>query len=241
MRENFKRYFFENFYKNGLEAYVNAEIEEKFWNLTQLMLKTNEVMNITAITDIEKIIPLHYADCVKIAELIPENALVADIGCGGGFPILPLAIVRPDLKLLGIDSTEKKAKYVAETGNKLRLNVKTVAGRAEELAKQPDLRQNFDVVVSRAVARLNILNELCMPFTKIGGRFITMKGAAGMQEFEEAKTGIQKLGGVLDEVEEYDLYLNEQSEKRTIFIIMQERSISTTYPRAFASIKKKPL
>ena len=241
MRESFNHLFLDIFQKNGLEAYNNTETVEKFWDLTQLMLETNAVMNITAITDIEKIIPLHYADCVKIAELIPKNASVADIGCGGGFPILPLAIIRPDLKLLGIDSTEKKAKYVAETGNKLGLNVKTVAGRAEELAKLPDMRQSFDVVVSRAVARLNILNELCMPFVKVGGCFITMKGAAGMQEFEEAKVGIQKLGGKLELAEEYDLYTNEQVEKRSVFVVRQENSVSASYPRAFANIKKKPL
>lgn len=241
MRERFNHLFLDIFEKNGLDAYVNTETVEKFWNLTQLMLETNAVMNITAITDMEKIIPLHYADCVKIADMIPKNASIADIGCGGGFPILPLAIVRPDLKLLGIDSTEKKARYVEETGKKLGLNLKTVSGRAEELAKHSDIRQSFDVVVSRAVARLNILNELCMPFVKIGGCFIAMKGAAGMQEFEEAKAGIYKLGGELEKDDEYDLYTNEQVEKRSVFIIRQINSIPATYPRAFGSIKKKPL
>ena len=241
MRERFNHLFLDIFEKNGLDAYVNTETVEKFWNLTQLMLETNAVMNITAITDMEKIIPLHYADCVKIADMIPKNASIADIGCGGGFPILPLAIVRPDLKLLGIDSTEKKARYVEKTGKKLGLNLKTVSGRAEELAKLSDIRQSFDVVVSRAVARLNILNELCMPFVKIGGCFIAMKGAAGMQEFEEAKAGIYKLGGELEKDDEYDLYTNEQVEKRSVFIIRQINSVPATYPRAFGSIKKKPL
>ena len=241
MRERFNHLFLDIFEKNGLDAYINTETVEKFWNLTQLMMETNAVMNITAITDMEKIIPLHYADCVKIADMIPKNASIADIGCGGGFPILPLAIVRPDLKLLGIDSTEKKARYVEETGKKLGLNLKTVSERAEELAKLSHIRQSFDVVVSRAVARLNILNELCMPFVKIGGCFIAMKGAAGMQEFEEAKAGIYKLGGELEKDDEYDLYTNEQVEKRSVFIIRQINSIPATYPRAFGSIKKKPL
>ena len=118
MKHTFEKIFSDIFEKNELHAYINDENIEKFWNLTQLMLETNAVMNITAITDIEKIIPLHYADCVKIADLIPQNATVADIGCGGGFPILPLAIVRPDLRLIGIDSTEKKARYVSETAKK---------------------------------------------------------------------------------------------------------------------------
>ena len=188
MKHRFKEIFSDVFQKNGLYGYIHDDNVEKFWNLTQLMLETNAVMNITAITDVEKIIPLHYADCVKIADLIPQNASVVDIGCGGGFPILPLAIVRPDLRLLGIDSTEKKARYVGETAKKLGLQVKTVAGRAEELAKDPNMRQSFDIAISRAVARLNILDELCMPFVKPNGCFIAMKGAAGIEEYQEAET-----------------------------------------------------
>ena len=241
MKNRFNEIFVEIFEKNQLGTYINDENLEKFWNLTQLMLETNAVMNITAITDVEKIVPLHYADCVKIAELIPQNVTVADIGCGGGFPILPLAIVRPDLKLIGIDSTEKKARYVSETAKKLGLNVETVAGRAEELAKMPGMRQNFDVVVSRAVARLNVLDELCMPFVKVNGQFITMKGAAGMMELEEATAGIKKLGGTLKLSKEYELYTCDQTEQRTAFVIQQNDIVLDTYPRQFGNIKKKPL
>ena len=241
MIEKFNQLYSQIFAKNGLEKFVSTENAEKFWDLTQIMLETNAVMNITAITDIEKVIPLHYADCVKIAALIPNGATVADVGCGGGFPILPLAIVRPDLKIIGIDSTEKKAKYVAATGNKLGLQIETVAGRAEDLAKTADMRQKFDVVISRAVARLNILDELCMPFVKTGGCFITMKGAAGLQELDEARTGISKLGGKLEKEDEFDLYTYDQVEKRNVFIIRQEKDIPGIYPRAFANIKKKPL
>ena len=241
MKERFNQLFSQIFNNNGLEQYITAENVEKFWDLTRIMLETNAVMNITAITDIEKVISLHYADCVKSAAMIPNGATVADVGCGGGFPILPLAIVRPDLKIVGIDSTEKKAKYVAATGNKLGLQIETVAGRAEDLAKTADMRQKFDVVISRAVARLNILDELCMPFVKTGGCFITMKGAAGLQELDEARTGILKLGGKMEKAEKYDLYTYDQVEKRIVFIIRQEKDIPSIYPRAFANIKKKPL
>ena len=241
MKNRFKEIFSDVFEKNGLHPYINDENTEKFWNLTQLMLETNAVMNITAITDVEKIIPLHYADCVKIAELIPQNAKVADIGCGGGFPILPLAIVRPDLQLIGIDSTEKKARYVRETAGKLNLKVETVAGRAEELAKDANMRQCFDIVISRAVARLNILDELCMPFVKPNGYFIAMKGAAGMEEYKEAESGINKLGGVLAKAEQYELLTVDQKEQRTVFVIQQNKQVPDAYPRSFANMKKKPL
>lgn len=241
MKQRFNEIFADVFEKNGLQMYVQDEIIEKFWELTQLMLETNAVMNITAITDVEKIIPLHYADCVKVAALIPQNSRVADIGCGGGFPILPLAIVRPDLNLIGIDSTEKKARYVRETASKLGLNVQTITGRAEELAKNTDMRQGFDVVISRAVARLNILDELCMPFVRTGGCFVAMKGAAGMEEFKEAENGIRRLDGVSEKIEQYELYTTEQIEQRTVFVIRQNTKISDSYPRSFAAMKKKPL
>ncbi len=241
MKERFKHLFNEIFHANGLDSFVTDENVEKFWNLTEIMLKTNAVMNITAITDIEKIIPLHYADCVKIANLIPDNAQVADIGCGGGFPILPLSIVRPDLKIVGIDSTEKKVKYVSEVGHMLGLRIETVADRAEALARLPEMRQKFDVVVSRAVARLNILDELCMPFVKPDGIFIAMKGAAGLQELDEASAGIKILGGTIEQKIEYSLKLSEQEEKRTVFVVRQNGKIDHVYPRPFANIKKKPL
>ena len=241
MKERFKHLFNEIFHANGLDSFVTDENVEKFWDLTEIMLKTNAVMNITAITEIEKIIPLHYADCVKIANLIPDNAQVADIGCGGGFPILPLSIVRPDLKIVGIDSTEKKVKYVSEVGHMLDLSIETVADRAEALARLPEMRQKFDVVVSRAVARLNILDELCMPFVKPDGFFIAMKGAAGLQELDEASSGIKLLGGTLEQKIEYSLKLSEQEEKRTVFVVRQNGKIDHVYPRPFANIKKKPL
>ena len=154
---SFREDFVRIFEKNGLESYTTEDHIRKFYDLTDRMVETNKVMNITALTTQDKIIPLHYADCVKAAAYIPQNATVADIGCGGGFPILPLAIVRPDLKLVGIDSTEKKIRYVQSTADALELSVTAISGRAEDLAKDPQYRDGFDVVISRAVARLNVL------------------------------------------------------------------------------------
>lgn len=238
---SFREYFIRIFEKNGLEAYSTDENIRKFYDLTVKMVETNKVMNITALTTMDKIIPLHYADCVKAAALIPQNATVADIGCGGGFPILPLAIVRPDLKLVGIDSTEKKIRYVQNTADELGLSVTAISGRAEDLAKQTDYRDHFDVVISRAVARLNVLDELCMPFVKVGGRFIALKGAAGQEELSEAMNGIQKLGGQLQGADEYSLFIADDEEKRVMVRIDKISSTPKEYPRAFGAIKKKPL
>ena len=238
---SFREYFIRIFYKNGLETYITEEHIRKFYDLTVKMVEINKVMNITALTTMDKIIPLHYADCVKAAALIPQNATVADIGCGGGFPILPLAIVRPDLKLVGIDSTEKKIRYVQNTADELGLSVTAISGRAENLAKQTDYRDHFDVVISRAVARLNVLDELCIPFVKVGGRFIALKGAAGQEELSEAMNGIQKLGGQLQGTDEYSLFTADDEEKRVMVRIDKISATQKQYPRAFGAIKKKPL
>ena len=237
----FREDFLRIFEKNELIAYADESAIRKFYDLTDLMLETNRVINITALTTTDKIIPLHYADCVKAAEWIPQNATVADIGCGGGFPILPLAIVRPDLRITGIDSTEKKIRYVQSTAEKLRLQVTAISGRAEELAKNPEHRDSYDCVISRAVARLNILNELCLPYVKVGGRLIALKGAAGEAEYLEAKNGIFKMGGELESLISYKLYMNEEEEQRYSVIIQKNSPTPKEYPRTFGNIKKKPL
>ena len=237
----FEKLFTELFRKNSLENYIRNDTVEKFEKLTEIMIRTNAVMNITALTTIEKIIPLHYADCVKIADRIPEGATVIDVGCGGGFPILPLAIVRPDLKITGLDSTDKKVRYVQSTADKLGLKISTISARAEDAAKTPQYRDSFDVAISRAVARMNLLDELCMPFVKIDGVFIAMKGAAGQEELEEAKNGIQRLGGQITDAEEYNLYTGLEEEKRTVIEIRKVTATPKEFPRGFGAIKKKPL
>lgn len=237
----FKDLFTDIFQKNSLNEFISDEIIGKFQELTDMMIATNAVMNITALTTVEKIIPLHYADCAKIASLIPYGARVADIGCGGGFPILPLAILRPDLQLVGIDSTDKKIKYVQKTADHFALAVRAISGRAEDLAKSAEHRDAYDVAVSRAVARLNILDELCMPFVKVNGSFIAMKGSAGFDELEEAKNGITRLGGSVTALTNYDLYTSEASEQRTVIQIQKVSVTPKEFPRGFGVMKKRPL
>ena len=239
--ETFKRLFETCFEQNGLEMYINEANICKFFDLTNIMVAKNQVMNITAIREVEKIIPLHYADCAKIAHLIPQNATVADIGCGGGFPTLPLAILRPDLRITGIDSTEKKVRYIGETANQLGLNVQTIACRAEELANNPQYRENFDCVTGRAVARLSILQELCLPFTKIGGIFIAMKGATGQEELDEAQNGIKILGGSVENTHPVSLLVGDEIESRLNIVVRKIQATPPKYPRQFGQIKKKPL
>ena len=237
----FREKYTEVFHKNGLDVYVTDAYIEKFEQLTRVMLETNAVMNITALTTLEKIIPLHYADCVAVAPHIPANSTVVDIGCGGGFPILPLAIVRPDLRILGVDSTEKKVKYVQKAADTLGLQVKTLSARAEELGRDPAHREIYDVAISRAVARMNVLDELALPLVRKGGLFVAMKGAAGREEMQEAANGCARLGGTAYDVLDYPLHTCEVSEARTLLLVQKTAATPAEFPRSFGNIKKKPL
>lgn len=241
MSQAFYDQFAAVFAQNGLDAYISPAVAEQFEDLTARMLETNRTMNITALTTLDKIIPLHFADCITVANRLPRSATVLDVGCGGGFPILPLAIVRPDLHLTGLDSTEKKIRHVQSTADAMGLRISTVAARAEELAADPAYREQYDVVLSRAVARLNVLDELCLPFVKIGGQLIAMKGAAGAEELTEAQIGIQKLGGEAESTQEFDLQTAAGPEKRALILIRKVAPTPREFPRAFGAIKKRPL
>lgn len=235
------------FRENDLEEYIKPEILEKFYDLTNIMLETNEHMNITAITGIDAIIARHYADSLLMLKVeIEKGEEICDVGCGGGFPSFPLAIARPDIKILGIDSTEKKVAYVNDTAKKLGLeNLKAISGRAEDLAAaKGEYRERFDVVCARAVAALPMLSELCIPFVKMGGRFVSLKAKTAEEELNSAKKGIEKLGGIIEKTEKLtlnDKTIEEKSAERYLITVRKKVKTPQNYPRAFAQIKKKPL
>ena len=240
---SFSCYFKDILSQNGLELYANDQIAEKFHTLTTRMLEINEKMNLTAIKEEKAIILLHYADCLTISSLLPQNAKIADIGCGAGFPCLPLAICRPDLEILAIDSTEKRIRYVNDTAKMLGCqNLKAVAMRAEEGANGA-LREQFDVCTARAVAALPALSELCLPYVKQGGKFIAMKGKRGEEELSEAKNAIAKLGGKLSALHAIKLRRENEEEAETRYLIEIQKVSNTPkeFPRAWGKILKKPL
>lgn len=238
----FNEHFADVFRANGLEKYTTDAIMDEFRRLTERMLAVNEVMNLTALTTVEKIIPLHYADCALVADRFPMGASVADVGCGGGFPTLPVAILRPDLRITAIDSTDKKVRYVRETAQLLGLsNVSTLTARAEDLGRDPTKRGIFDVVTSRAVARLNILDELCLPLCRTDGTVLLLKGAAGQNELSEAAAGIRRLGGDEPILETYTLNTAEEPETRTLVTVKKRNATPPEFPRTFGQIRKRPL
>ncbi len=244
-KTEFKNRFREIFEKNGLLEHTSDNIIDKMFEMTEYMLKVNEYMNLTAITDISGVIAKHLADSATVSRFIPTNARVCDVGCGGGFPSLPLAIIRPDITILGVDSTEKRINYVNDSAKLLELdNLTAISGRAEDISRDSTYREQFDVCVARAVANLPVLSELCIPFVKSGGKFIAMKGKFTDEEFNQSTRGCEKLGcePLLEEkVHRFNLYTEATSEERTIIELTKIKPTPAQYPRNYSQIKKKSL
>ena len=241
--QHFSESFVRIFRQNRLEKYVNQDIIRAFFDLTERMLAVNEYMNLTAITDPDAVILLHYADSLTVAEYLPQNARVVDIGCGAGFPTLPLAITRPDLSILALDSTAKRVDYVAQTAKMLRLtHLEAISCRAEDGASPENpLRESFDCAISRAVANLPVLGELCLPYVRVGGIFVAMKAAQAEQELALARGGIAKLGGRVSRVVPLELVGLDGIAERNLILVEKIEKTPKIYPRNFAQIKKKPL
>lgn len=239
---------FESFSKKVILAFKQNDFSEliddnkigKLFDFSCLLVETNKVHNLTTITDEDGIILKHLLDSASICECIPPNSSLIDVGCGAGFPSVPVAILREDVRIVSIDSTEKKIRFIDEVCKKLNIaNIYPVAGRAEDFTKQA--RESFDVATSRAVARLNILDELCLPFVKVGGKFISMKSSRGEEELAEAKNGILKLGGIQTSKISKTLSFNGNTIEREIFIFTKDKITPPQYPRNYSQIAKKPL
>ncbi len=241
MTHDFQTLFRAIFAKNALDHFCDAKTVEMFEHFTELLQEENARTNLTAIRDLPNIISKHYADCLLAASLFPLNATVLDLGCGGGFPTIPLAITRPDLRITALDSTAKKLRFVEKATTALSLtNVKPICSRAEDPSLSP-LRETFDIVTSRAMARMNVLCELALPFVKIRGNMIALKGAQGAEEFEEAKRCIRLLGGRSEKDISLALQTDSEAESRHFLIVSKEKPSPAQYPRSYAVIAKKPL
>lgn len=221
------------------EYFKNEEYLNKLEKFREILTEYNKKCNLTSILDKKEVYIKHFLDSIMPEELFPLNSDVIEIGSGGGFPSIPLKIVRDDLKFTLVESTGKKCTYLEETVKELELNgVKILNIRAEEGGRMQNLREKFDVAEARAVAALNTLCEYCMPFVKVGGLFIAYKGEAE-KEIEESKNAIEILGGAIEKVYSYEL--PENCGKRNIIVIKKIKKTPEKYPRGRGLERKKPL
>ena len=200
------------------------------------LLEKNRVMNLTAITEPAAVAQLHFLDSLALLDAAPlAGRSVIDVGCGAGFPGVPLKIAESSIRLTLLDSLAKRMNWLAEVLPELGVEAEIVTARAEEYAAQR--RERYDFAVSRAVARLNVLAELCLPFVRVGGQFLAMKGALAQEEVDEARRAIRTLGGQVKKIYEYPV----ADTTHRVVVIEKVAPTPKQYPRAFAKIKKSPL
>lgn len=225
---------------NELGIELSEQAAERFDLLAELLVEQNKVMNLTAITDPDEIVIKHFIDSISLLSAVnPEKgAKILDLGTGAGFPGIPLLITRPDIDLTMVDSTAKKLAYVAATVEKLGLEAETLHARAEEAGKNPEYREQYNIVCSRAVAALNVLCEYCLPFVKVGGMFVAMKSAKAEEEIALAKNALKTLGGEIIDKKTFKL---ADGGERNLIIIKKISQTPPKYPRVSAQIAKKAL
>ncbi len=228
MREN----FISNLQKLDLE--INEIQLKQFDKYFKLLVEWNEKINLTAITDEEQVYQKHFLDSlcfVKAVELNNQGFL--DIGSGAGFPSIPLKIMFPEIKVTIVDALQKRIKFLEILTKELGIEVELIHGRAEEYKR----KHCFDIVTARAVSNLRMLSELCIPFVKVGGKFISMKGPKLEDELILSENAIEILGGKVEEIVEYKLL----EEKRKILVVAKVNKTKPIYPRRFNKIKSNPL
>ncbi len=219
---------------------LNEEQCEKFYNYMNLLLEWNEKINLTAIVEPEEIITKHFIDSIIIAKHIKENEKVADIGTGAGFPGIPLKIASSSLDIILVDALNKRIKFLKEVLEKLNLQkIDAIHARVEEFARSKENRESFDIVTSRAVAKLNVLAEYMLPLTKVGGKCICMKGPEIEEELKESKQAIEILGGKISKIEQFNLPGTDM--KRSIVIIEKIKETPSKYPRKPGIPTKEPI
>ena len=241
-REKFLNALRRSLAASGVASLLNEEREAVLAGLAKRLLEENRRYNLTAIREEEKAALLHFTDSLTIASLLPENASVIDVGAGGGFPSLPLAVCRPDLRITALDATEKKVFYLNESARLFGIsNLRALAGRAEALASDAAHREKYDVATARAVSALPVLTELCLPFVRTGGIFLAMKGEAAEAEIAAAGDAPILLGAA--PFRKIPLSLSDGQESFLRYAVVTEKRTATprAYPRLYTKIVKSPL
>lgn len=233
---------FKNIFKEKskkININISDENIEKLYKYMNILLEWNNKMNLTAITDEKDIIVKHFLDSLTILEYIKENSTIIDIGTGAGFPGIPIAI-NSNAKITLVDSLNKRVNFLNEVKNQLNLeNINNIHGRAEEIGKQKEHREMYDIAVSRAVAPMNILLEYLLPLVKVGGICICMKGPNVNEELEFSKKALKELGGKIKN--NINIKFEDESIKRNLVFIEKIKKTPNKYPRKPGTPKKEPL
>ncbi len=219
---------------------LNEKQENEFERYMNLLLEWNEKINLTAITNPDDINLKHFADSLTILKYLNKEDKIIDIGTGAGFPGIPVKIMYENTNITLLDSLNKRINFLNNVINDLKLkNIVAIHSRAEELARNVKYREQYDVAVSRAVANLSTLSEYLLPYVKVGGKCICMKGANITEEMNRAKKAINELGGEIETVDNF--YLSEDDNERNIIIIKKVNHTKNKYPRKAGIPSKEPL
>lgn len=231
--------------KNGLEDLgidVNDEMLEQFKIYREILVDWNQKMNLTGIEDEKEVYIKHFLDSVSGVSngYIKDGMSLIDVGTGAGFPGLPLKICLKDLNLTLLDSLNKRINFLQEVSNNIGLeNVEFIHGRAEDFGKDENYREQYDIATARAVAGLPILMELCVPFIKVGGYFVCLKGPNANLELEESKAAMEVLG--VEFIEKIDVELPDSELKHNILVFKKVINTPEKYPRKAGKLSKKPI
>ena len=223
-----------------IEVKLNDVQVNNFYKYMNLLIEWNEKMNLTAITEPNEVILKHFIDCLTINKYVESFSNIIDIGTGAGFPGIPVSIINTNCKVTLMDSLNKRIKFLDEVSNKISAkNIDTIHARAEELARNKGFRENFDCATSRAVASLNVLLEYMLPFVKVGGYCICMKGSNVEEEIINSEKALEILGGVIENVISFQL--PESDVGRSIVVIKKVKQTPVKYPRKAGIPGKEPI
>ena len=216
------------------------QLAERFDRYAELLVDWNEKINLTAITAPDDIVIKHFVDSLLLLKAydVPQGAKMIDVGTGAGFPSVPVAMVRGDIRLTLMDSLNKRINFLTELSAELGVSAACVHARAEEFGNKAEFREQYDVACARAVAHLRELSEYCLPFVKVGGGFVALKSVGLEQELEEAKAAIGILGGKVEDICRFTL---PDGAERAIAVIRKIRPTPKKFPRPYGKIKKNPL